>query len=250
MGLVDVVVDPRLAVVGDRLSSARRVVPVTGGKGGIGKSVVASLLAVVLAGQGKRVGLLDLDLTGPCDHLILGVNEHVPVEKFGIDPQPVDGIGFMSVSMFAGSTPAPLRGDDLSNALLEILAITRWGELDLLLLDMPPGLGDTALDAARLIPRAEYLAVANASHVVLETVRRNLTLIGELDATLLGVIENMQRAATDRVHRLASECGAPYLGAVPWDEGLEEALGSIERLAATRAAAALTPIARALVGGD
>ena len=240
-------IDPRLAVVDRRLAGVGHILPVTGGKGGIGKSVVASSLAVVLAEQGRRVGLLDLDLTGPCDHLILGAAESVPVEKFGVEPQPVDGIRFMSVSMFAGNTPAPLRGDDLSNALLEILAITRWGELDVLVLDMPPGLGDLALDIVRLIRRARYVAVATTSRVVLETVRRNITLLGELDAGVAGVIENMQREESGTVRDFAGELGVPFLGCLPWDDGLESATGNVALLAATRVAAALRPIAEVLV---
>lgn len=240
-------IDPRLAVVDERLAGVRRILPVTGGKGGIGKSVVASLLAVVLAERGRRVGLLDLDLTGPCDHLILGAGEVVPVEKFGVEPQPVGDIFFMSISIFAGETPAPLRGGDLSNALLEILAITRWGELDALVLDMPPGLGDMALDIVRLVRRARYVAVATASRVVLETVRRNLKLLGELDAGVAGVVENMRRDDSGTVRDLAGGLGVPFLGSLPWDAGLEEATGDVGRLAKTQVAEALRPIAEKLL---
>jgi ATP-binding protein involved in chromosome partitioning len=239
-------IDPRPAVVDRRLEGVRRIYPVTGGKGGVGKSTVASLLALVLAESGRTVGLLDLDLTGPCGHLILGAGAHVPQEEFGVDPQIVGGIRFMSVSTFAGNASAPLRGDDLSNALLEMLAITRWGELDALVLDMPPGLSDTALDAVRLIPRAEYVAVTTASGVVLETVRRNLSLLGESGARVAGVLENMRREESARVPLFASELGLSFLGAVPWDDELETAMGSTRRLLATRAAAALRPVAATL----
>lgn len=239
--------DPRPAVVDERLAGVRRIFPVTGGKGGVGKSVVSSLLAVVLAERGARVGLLDLDLTSPCAHLILGAGPHVPEEPFGIDPQRVDGIAFMSTSVFSGETPAPLRGADLSNALLELLAITRWGELDALVLDMPPGLTDTALDAVRLVPRAEYVAVATSSDVVLRTVRRNLALLGELGRHVAGLVENMRRGESAAVPGLAADAAVPYLGAVPWDDGLEAALGRVDRLAETGAAAALRPVAERLL---
>jgi len=239
------VIDPRVAAVEMRLEGVRRLLPVTGGKGGIGKSVVASLLALVLAERGKRVGLLDLDLTGPCDHLILGIERGVPVEKFGVEPSLHDGVHFMSVSTFAGEAPAPLRGDDVSNALLEILAITQWGELDALVLDLPPGLGDMALDAVRYIPRAEYIAVSTASRVVCETVRRSLKLLSELGVTIAGVVENMQRAPSDNVRDLAADFDLPFLGAIPFDEALESASGDRARLLETTVAATLR-----VVGGQ
>ena len=239
-------IDPRLAVVDRRLAGAQRILPVTGGKGGIGKSVVASLLALALAESGRRVGLLDLDLTGPCDHLILGVGRQTPAEEFGLKPPEVFGVRFMSVTHFIGDRPAPLRGTDVSNALIELLAITQWGELDFLIVDMPPGLGDAALDAARLVPRAEYLVVATPSRVVLETVRRTLRLLKQLELPVAGVVENMRREEGDAVATLARDLEVPLLGALPFDATLEAAAGDQDRLEATAFATALEPIRSAL----
>ena len=132
--------DPRTTVVSKRLRSVKRILAVTGGKGGVGKSLVASTLALSLAGQGRRAGLLDLDLTSPSDHLILGCDTRFPDEEFGVEPLSHHGIHFMSVACFAGGAPTPLRGADVTNALIELLAITRWGELDALVIDMPPGM--------------------------------------------------------------------------------------------------------------
>jgi ATP-binding protein involved in chromosome partitioning len=223
----------------------QRVVAVTGGKGGIGKSVVASTLALLLARMDKRTGLLDLDLTGPSDHVILGAECGFPSEAFGIDPPSVHGIGFMSVALFAGTRPAPLRGADITNAMLELLAITRWGELDFLVIDMPPGLGDATLDAVRLLPRAEYLAVATGSRVVLETVRKTVELHVELRSRVLGVVENMRRRESQAVRELAAGFGLPYLGALPHDDGLDEAIGDPAQLARTAFANALEKLIRA-----
>jgi ATP-binding protein involved in chromosome partitioning len=186
-------VDPRLAVVERRLEGVERIVAVTGGKGGIGKTLVASTVALALARSGRRAGLLDLDLTGPSDHVVLGVEPGFPREEFGVEPPEVHGVRFMSITCFAGDTPAPLRGADVTDALLELLAITRWGELDTLVVDMPPGLGDTLLDAVRLVGRAEHLLVATASRVVLETVRKNLQLLLRMGASVAGVVETMSR---------------------------------------------------------
>jgi len=240
------VIDPRVAGAARRLAEVRRILPVTGGKGGIGKSVFASLLALALARRDRRVGLLDLDFTGPCDHLVLGVERRFPAEEFGIDPPEHHGVRFMSVSIFAGSVAAPLRGEDLTNALLELLAITRWGRLDALVLDMPPGLGDVALDAVRFLERAEYLVVANASKVVLETVRRNLDLLRGLRLSVAGVVENLRRGDATAVRDLAEEYGLGYLGAVPFDPALEAALGSPDRLASTAAGRAVDALATRL----
>jgi ATP-binding protein involved in chromosome partitioning len=236
-------VDPRLAVIDDRLRDVARIVAVTGGKGGIGKSMVATNLALALAAAGRRVGLLDLDLTSPSDHVILGCDPHFPDEEFGIDPLQVDGVAFMSVACFSGDTPAPLRGGDLTNALLELLAIIRWPDLDLLIIDMPPGLGDVTMDTVRLLRRAEYLAVATASPVVLETVRKTLRLHGKLDTRVAGLLENMSRRDSTVVEEVAAEFGVPHLGALPFDETLEQAVGDAAALAATPFAVALRTVA-------
>ena len=124
--------DPRPAVIEKRLSDVKRVLAVTGGKGGIGKSMVASTLALVLREAGHCVGLLDLDFTGPCDHIILDIQGPFPEEVFGLVPPEVHGLRFMSVTHFVGEAPAPLRGEDVSNALIELLCITQWGDLDFL----------------------------------------------------------------------------------------------------------------------
>lgn len=225
----------------------------TGGKGGIGKSLVSSTLALVLASRGARTGLFDLDLTSPCDHLILGIDAQFPSEEFGIDPLPRHGLSFMSVACFSGDAPAPMRGDDLTNALVELLAITRWGDLDVLVIDMPPGLSNATLDVMRLLPGAESLVVATPSRVVIETVRRSVRLLVEQSQPVLGLLENMRREESSDGNRspasavgLARDLGIPYLGGLPWDPRVEEAVGDPGRLLGTafaRAlAAALAPV--------
>jgi ATP-binding protein involved in chromosome partitioning len=152
----------------------------------------------------------------------------------------------MSVSLFDGKSPAPLRGVDLTGAVLEMLAITRWGTLDTLIVDMPPGLADTALDVMRLLPRAEYLAVTTSSSVVLQTVRRTLTLLCELQVDVCGVVENMAREESDGASALADEFGVPLLGSVPFDLELERAIGDPQRLLGTAAARSVAELSRTL----
>jgi ATP-binding protein involved in chromosome partitioning len=226
-------IDPRSFAVADRLAGVARVVGVTGSKGGIGKSVVASTLALTLADQGMRVGLFDLDFTSPSDHVVLGVSRSFPEEEFGIDPHVAHGVHMMSIAFFAGDAAIPLRGDAATNALLELLAITRWGDLDVLVLDMPPGLGDTSLDVIRLLPRLEFLLVGNGSKVVVESVRRALQLFTELEVPMVGLLENMRRGSGDAVELLAVAAEVPFLGSVPYDPDLESALGDVDQLRQT-----------------
>lgn len=239
-------VDPRAAGIATRLAGVRRILAVTGGKGGIGKSMIATLLALAWAAAGRRVGLLDLDLTGPTDHVWLGIDDPRPSERWGVEPLEVAGVRFMSVACFAGAHPAPLRGPDLGNALLELLAITRWPELDALILDMPPGLGDTLLDAARHLGRAEHVVVATDSRVVLATVHRTLALLARLRLDVAGVVENMRRGDTAAVAALAARFDLPLLCAFPYDDTLEPAAGDPARLRRTRAHAAAHELAVAL----
>lgn len=238
-------IDPREHAIAARLADVRRIVAVTGGKGGIGKSTVACLLALALRDRGQRTGLFDLDLTSPTGHLILGAPTGFPDEEFGIDPIEHDGVHLMSLALFAGATPAPLRGGAVTSAILELLAITRWGRLDTLVLDLPPGLGDTALDVLRFLPRCEYLVVTTPSLVVREIVRRTLRLLTENGQRVLGVIENRQ-GTTPTGDGLARDFGLSWLGGIPHDVGLEAALGDPVRLRATTAFAAIRPLAYAL----
>ncbi len=241
-------IDPRVVAIEDRLANVERVIAVTGSKGGIGKTVVASLLALTLADRGRSVGLFDLDFTSPTDHVVLGSVGGFPTETFGIDPVSVAGIDMMSIAFLSGRAATPLRGGDATNALLELLAVTNWGSQDLLLLDMPPGLGDTSLDVLRYVPRVEFLLVATASRLVVDSVRRAAALLTELDAPILGVVENLQRGAGSVVHDLADEFGLDSLGAVPFDESLEVALGDVRALRDTDAYAAVTQIGEESVG--
>jgi ATP-binding protein involved in chromosome partitioning len=242
-----VTLDPRPGAVSLRLADVRRVVAVTGSKGGIGKSAVAATLAALLARDGGRVGLLDLDLTSPSAHVVLGFDTAFPQEPFGVEPTLHHGVRCMSVACFSRGAAAPLRGGDVTNAILELLAITRWGALDLLVLDMPPGLGDAALDVLRLLGRAEQLVLATSSRVVLESVDRALGLLGRVSARCLGLLENLRREPTGAVADLARRRGVPFLGALPYDPGLEAALGDVPRLLETPFAAALA--AAAVKGG-
>lgn len=226
-------IDPRAFVIDDRLAGVSRIIGVSGSKGGIGRSTVSSTLALALADQGKRVGLFDLDFTSPSDHVLLGVDFGFPDEEFGIDPHLAHGIHMVSIAFFARDAAVPLRGNAATSALLELLAITRWGDLDVLVLDMPPGLGDTSLDVIRLLPRLEFLLVGNGSRVVIDSVQRALQLFTELDVPIIGLLENMHRGNEQAVQSLADGFGIPFLGSVPYDPSFEDALGHVALLRTT-----------------
>ncbi|RLI61172.1 MAG: ATP-binding protein, partial [Candidatus Asgardarchaeum californiense] len=118
--------DPRVAIIEHRLNGIKRIIAVASGKGGVGKSVTASLLALILAKRGYHVGLLDLDLYGPSSHIILGIDvDEYPSEDKGIIPPERHGIRFMSIVYYSKEHPTPLRGEDVTNAIIEVLAITR-----------------------------------------------------------------------------------------------------------------------------
>lgn len=238
--------DPRPFAIEERLAGVRRVIGVTGSKGGIGKSVVAATLALALADRNVKVGLFDLDFTSPSDHVVLGAERSFPEEEFGVEPHVVHGIHMMSVAFFAGDAAVPLRGAATTSALLELLAITRWGDLDVLLLDMPPGLGDTSLDVINLVPRLEFLLVGNGSRVVVESVRRASSLLTELKVPLIGLLENMGRSETGAISSLAREFGMVYLGAIPFDPDLEAALGRVGSLRETAVYMALRELANSI----
>jgi ATP-binding protein involved in chromosome partitioning len=238
--------DPRADGARARVADIGRIIAVTGGKGGIGKSTVASTLALVAASEGRRVGLLDLDLTSPSAHVLLGFPVAFPEEPFGVEPSTHAGIRCMSIAHFAGSHATPLRGGAVSNAILEVLAITNWGELDLLVIDMPPGLGDTTLDITTLLGRTEHLIVTTPSRVVEHGVDRMLQLLTRVGAPIVGVLENMNRETSERASDLATKYGVPYVGSLPFDATLEDAVGSCERLKKTAFARALARCARIL----
>jgi len=223
--------DARLSVIDKRLSKVKRIIAVASGKGGVGKSLVASMLALNLSKKGKKVGLLDLDLYGPSSHVILGVNDYsFPEEEKGIIPREIDDINFMSIVFFTEDKPVPIRGIDITNIIIEILSIVQWGELDYLVIDMPPGIGDETLDLIKLVKKSEFLVITTPSKVAIEAVGKLLKILKELKLPITGVIENMRMAESNYVRKSVSKIGLPYLNYIPFDYNLEESIGNPEKL--------------------
>jgi len=234
--------DPRGNIIKKRLEGVKRVIAVSGGKGGIGKSVVAAVLSLILKEKGKKVGIFDVDFCGPCAHMILGVREAYPQEEKGIVPPEVEGIKFMSINYYSKDNPAPFREKDTSSAFVEMFAITQWGSLDFLILDMPPGTKDVILDTIRFIPRVEFLILTSASQIVLKTVKKTIRLLKEESVSCVGVIENMSRPDFEVKESEITEEGVKFLGRIKFDGSLEEALGNPSKLLKTKFALSLNKI--------
>ena len=218
-------VDPRISVINDRLSGISRIIAVSSGKGGVGKSIVATTLALTLAKRGCKVGLFDLDFTSPSTHIILGAPKVQPKEEKGIVPPTVHGLEYMTLVYFVGDNPAPLRGADVSNALIELLSITQWGQLDFLVIDMPPGIGDAILDLIRMVNRLEFLIVTTPSLLAFETVKKQVGLLCELKLPILGVVENMKMDKAKSVQVETEKLGLKFLGDIPFDRQVEASIG-------------------------
>jgi ATP-binding protein involved in chromosome partitioning len=225
--------DPRLAVIERRFDKVGKVIAVSSGKGGVGKSMVATCLALNLRDQGYKVGLLDLDFTSPATHVILGVEGLYPKEEYGIIPPLAHGLRYMSITHYSLDEPAPLRGADVSNAIIELLAIIRWEELDYLVVDMPPGIGDATLDTIRLVPKLEFVVITTPSMVAYQSVRRLLVLFKNLGIDIRGVIENMVLKPGDYIESDLKKLDIDYIGEIEYCEELEEALGDPVKLTDT-----------------
>lgn len=225
--------DPRLNIISKMLADVKRVIAVSGGKGGIGKSITATTLALNLIRRNRKVGLLDLDLCGPSAHVILGVNQICPEEEKGIIPPEVFGLKFMSIVHFTGDNPSPLRGADVSNVIIELLAITRWGDLDFLIIDMPPGLSDSMFDVVRLIKKVEFLLVTTHSKMALAAVKKELQVLKEHGMPVIGVLRNMNRAGCIPIEQEAGNFSVPVIGVTDFDEKLENVIGNVPELLKT-----------------
>lgn len=236
-------VDPRTSVIEERMKDINKIIAVSSGKGGVGKSLIASTVALSLANRGFDVGLFDLDFTSPSTHIILGAGDIKPKEEKGIVPPKLQGLRYMSIVYYTGDYATPLRGEDVSNALIELLAITRWEKLDYLVIDMPPGIGDATLDLIRLIRKLRFLIVTTPSQLAFETVKKLVSLLRSLEVLVVGVVENMKMKETDFVKEQVSKLGLSLLGEIQYDHEVEECIGKVEELLKTKFAEKVEKIA-------
>ena len=211
------------------IPGVRSIVAVASGKGGVGKSTVATNLALALAALGSRVGLMDADVYGPSIPLMLGVTDKARSGE-GQRLQPVErhGISMISMGMFvAEGTPIIWRGPMLTKLIVEFLRNCDWGDLDVLVMDLPPGTGDVQLTLTQQVPITGGVIVTTPQDVALADVRRGIEMFRQMHAPVLGVIENMSYhlcpgcgARADLFGHgggaaMAREFGVPFLGEVP-----------------------------------
>lgn len=239
-------VDPRTTIIGERLKRICKIIAVSSGKGGVGKSLVATTLALTLVKKGCKVGLFDLDFTSPSTHLILGAKDAQPTEKKGLIPPVVEGLEYMSLVYYTKDEAAPLRGTDTSNALIELLSVTLWNDLDYLIIDMPPGIGDAVLDLIRLVPKIEFLIVTTSSLLAFETVKKQLLLLRDLKVPIIGIVENMQMTQSKNVQQKTEALGIRFLTEIPYDPTIEPAIGDPRRLLRTKLAEKVGKITQTL----
>jgi len=228
------VTDPRTSIISERLKKIARIIAVSSGKGGVGKSLIATTLALELANKGRKVGLFDLDFTSPTTHVILGLPDSAkPTEDKGLIPPTVSGLEYMSLVYYTSDRPAPLRGEDTSNVLIELLAVTRWSELEYLIIDMPPGIGDAVLDLIRLVEKIEFIIVTTPSRLAFETVKKLANLLKELQVPVIGVVENMKMKGGRDIEYNTKMLSLSYLGGIPFDPNVETAIGKPSALMKT-----------------
>ncbi|MEJ6708721.1 MAG: Mrp/NBP35 family ATP-binding protein [Amylibacter sp.] len=242
-----------------------RILAIASGKGGVGKSTVSSNLAVALAKQGRRVGLLDADIYGPSQPRMMGVNKR-PSSPDGktIIPLQAHGVTMMSIGLMLEEDQAVVwRGPMLMGALQQMLGQVEWGELDVLIVDLPPGTGDVQLTLAQKAKVTGAIVVSTPQDVALIDARKAMNMFEKTKTPILGMIENMSTyicpkcgheahlfghgGAKDEAERL----GLPFLGAIPLELDIRLAGDSGTPIAATDSpiAEAYADIARRLVGG-
>ena len=219
------------------LANVKNVVAVASGKGGVGKSTTAANLALAWALQGAKVGLLDADIYGPSQPLMMGLSGAKPVSPDGkhMTPLKAHGVEVMSIGfMIDPEQPMAWRGPMVTQALTQLLGDTTWGDLDYLVVDMPPGTGDIQLTLAQRVPVSGAVIVTTPQDIALLDARKGLKMFEKVEVRVLGVVENMsmhvcaQCGHVEHVFgsgggaRMAAQYGVQLLGELPLDIRIRE----------------------------
>jgi ATP-binding protein involved in chromosome partitioning len=209
-----------------RLPRDCRVLAIASGKGGVGKSSLAANLAVALSHAGHSVGVLDADIYGHSIPHILGIRQRPVAVDEMIVPPVKDDLKLMSIGFFLETSNEPVmwRGPMLHRALEQFLTDVHWGEIDVLVVDMPPGTGDVSISLGQLLPRAEVVVVTTPQKLAQDVAARAAAMAQKTNMRLLGVIENMSGDVfgSGGGEELAGDLGVPLLGTVPLDPALRE----------------------------
>lgn len=212
----------------DLLTGVKNTIAVASGKGGVGKSTVAVNLAVSLALDGARVGLLDADIYGPSIPLMMGINEQPNLKDQKFEPLEAHGVKVMSIGFLIDPMQAVIwRGPMVSGAIKQFMTDVHWGELDYLIFDLPPGTGDIHLTLVQTIPLSGAVVVTTPQDISLADARKAYAMFEKVNVPVLGIIENMSYyicshcgQREDIFHsgggkKAADELGVPFLGEIP-----------------------------------
>ncbi len=217
------------------LPGVKYIIAVASGKGGVGKSTVSTNLAVALAQAGEKVGLMDADIYGPNIPMMMGVPDPPGKEGEKIKPAEAHGVKIMSMGFFVPEETAVVwRGPMVHTAIQQFFRDVLWGELDYLLIDLPPGTGDAQLSLSQLVPLTGVVTVATPQEVALYDVRKGMMMFKKVNVPLLGIIENMSFFVCGHCgerteifsfaggERAAKKFDVPFLGRIPLDPAIRE----------------------------
>jgi ATP-binding protein involved in chromosome partitioning len=220
---------------GQGIPGVQHIIAVASGKGGVGKSTIAANLALALSAQGLRVGLLDADIYGPSIPTLFNVSSRPRTSAKQIHPLDVLGIRLMSIGFLVPADTAMIwRGPMVISALTQLLRDVIWGDLDVLMVDMPPGTGDAQLTLAQHVPLAGAVIVSTPQDLALADARRGIAMFGKVGVPILGIVENMSYyCCAECGHRAdifghggaqeeAMRLNVPFLGEIPLDGKIRE----------------------------
>jgi len=215
------------------IPQVKNTVAVASGKGGVGKSTVAANLAVALRRSGAKVGLMDTDVYGPSVPLLMGGNEQPRVVEGQLEPPVEYGIKIISMAYFLPKNEAVIwRGPMLHKTIEQFLGEVRWGELDYLMMDLPPGTGDVQLSLAQTIPLTGAVIVSTPQDMALAVASKAIVMFQKLRVPILGIVENMSYYVCSRcghreeifghggARKAANKLGLPFLGEIPLDPAI------------------------------
>ncbi len=210
------------------LPGIRHIIAIGSGKGGVGKTTVAVNLAIALVSLGQRVGLIDADIYGPNVPMMFGSSGQPKVlPNNQIEPNLAHGVKIMSVGLISpGDKPMVMRGPMLHQIIRQFLQQVEWGELDFLLVDLPPGTGDVVISLVQTVPLTGAVVVSTPSDVALQDARKAIEMFGQVNVEILGIVENMSHFTCPHCHteidifakggaaRTADQFKVPYLGSI------------------------------------
>ena len=248
------------------IPTVKHTIAISSGKGGVGKSTVAVNLACALVKQGARVGLMDADMYGPNVPMMMGVQKQPEQQDGKLLPAVSHGVKLISMGFFVPEeTPLTWRGPMIHTAIQQFFRDVLWGDLDYLLVDLPPGTGDAQLSISQLVPLSGAVIVTTPQEVALHDSRKGLVMFQKVNVPILGIIENMSYYVCGKCgerteifsygggERAAEKLGIPFLGRIPIDPAIrvggDSGMPIVVANPSSPQAKAFTAIASAMVAG-